>query len=333
MNRRQVTEILRRHAAILAVSRPLDRWTLRVLRGRTKIVYAHHVGPPTPYLAALGPTLTPTQLDDVLETLGRHFEFAPLADVLAANRAGVGSSLRLAVTFDDGFDMIASGALDVINAHGVKATTFVLPAMLGNRGLMWRNKLSAILSLRGEARAVSAYNALMVRTRSAPVGTASELLGAAMGWDMARKDELTDELWAACDMPSLSEFLDEHRPYFTARGLARWLAAGHAVGLHSDTHPDCSRLDAAGVRAELLDPARRMCAELDCRSLALSYPFGRRCRPAQERMLAASGLFDCALGIRGFSPHGTDPLQLERASIESDARFSVYGKALLGYPR
>jgi peptidoglycan/xylan/chitin deacetylase (PgdA/CDA1 family) len=273
------------------------------------------------------------QLDDVLETLGRHFEFAPLSDVLAANRAGDGSSLRLAVTFDDGFDLIASGALDVLNAHGVKATTFVLPAMLGNRGLMWRNKLSAILTLRGEERAVSAYNALMERTGSAAVATAPELLRAAMGWDMARKDELADELWAACDMPPLGEFLDEHRPYFTARGLARWRADGHAVGLHSNTHPDCSRLDVAGVRAELLDPARRLCAELGCGSLALSYPFGRRCRPAQERMLAGSGLFDCALGIRGFSPQGTDPLQLERASIESDARFSVYGKALLGYPR
>ena len=273
------------------------------------------------------------QLDDVLTTLGRHFEFAPLADVLAANQAGDGSSLRLAVTFDDGFDLIASGALDVLNAHGVKATTFVLTTMLDNRNLMWRNKLSAILTLRGEERAVSAYNALMQRTGSSRVGAGAELLAGAMRWDMARKDELTDELWAACDMPPQSEFLDEHRPYFTARGLARWLADGHAVGLHSATHPDCSRLDADGVRAELVDPARRLCAELERGSLALSYPFGRRCRPAQERLLAETGLFDCALGIRGFSPHGTDPLRLERASIETDARFSVYGKALLGYPR
>jgi peptidoglycan/xylan/chitin deacetylase (PgdA/CDA1 family) len=273
------------------------------------------------------------QLDDDLTTLGRHFEFAPLSEVLAANGASDGSSLRLAVTFDDGFDLIASGALGVLNAHGVKATTFVLTAMLDNRGLMWRNKLSAIQTLRPEESCVSAYNALMERTGSPGIGDASELLGAAMGWDMARKDELAHELWAACDMPPLSEFLDEHRPYFTARGLARWLADGHAVGLHTDTHPDCSRLDADGVRAEILDPARRLCAELERGSLAFSYPFGRRCRPAQERLLAGSGLFDCALGIRGFSPRGTDPLQLERASIEFDMGSSVYGKAFLGYPR
>lgn len=329
MNRREVKDLLRRHAAILAVSGPFARWTLRALGGRTKIVYAHHVGQTGPHLAAFEPGLTQMQLDDDLAMLGRHFEFAPLSEVLAADAP----SPRLAVTFDDGYDLIAGGALEVLNAHGVTATTFVLTAMLDNRGLMWRNKLSAILALRPRERCVSAYNALMERTGSPGIAAASELLGAAVGWEVGRKDELADELWAACDMPPLSEFLDEHRPYFSARGLARWLADGHDVGLHTDTHPDCSRLDADGARAEIIDPARRLCAELERGSLALSYPFGSRCRPAQERLLDESGLFDCALGIRGFSPRGTDPLRLERASIERELRFSVYGKAFLGHPR
>lgn len=295
-------------------------------------MYAHHVGLVGPHLAAFGPALTPERLDDRLTTLGRHFEFAPLQEVLADNGAD-GSSRRLAVTFDDGFDLIEGGALDVLAAHGVKATTFVLTAMLDNRGLMWRNKLSAIGALRPAERCVRAYNALMERVGSPGIDDASQLLGAAWGWEMARKDELADELWAACDMPSLEEFLDEHRPYFTADGLARWRADGHAVGLHTATHPDCSRLDGDGVRAEILEPARRLHAELGGAALSLSYPFGRRCSSEHERLLAESGLFDCALGIRGFSPRGTDRLRLERASIEDDMRFSVYGKAFLAFPR
>jgi peptidoglycan/xylan/chitin deacetylase (PgdA/CDA1 family) len=326
-----VADPLRRQVAILALSRPFARRTLRALGRRTKIVYAHHVGPPAPHLAAFGPAFTPERLDEHLTTLGHHFEFAPLAEVLTDNAAG-GASRRLAVTFDDGFDLIAGGALDVLDAHGVKATTFVLTATLGNRGLMWRNKLSAIQALRPAERAVSAYNALAQRTGVPPIGDASEFLGAAMEWDMARKDELADELWGACDMPPLGEFLDEHRPYFTADGLAQWRAGGHAVGLHSATHPDCSRLDDRGVLAEILEPAQRLCAELGQASVTFSYPFGRRCRPAQARLLAESGLLGCALGIRGCSPVGTDPLRLERASVESDMRFSVYGKAFLGYP-
>ena len=58
-----------------------------------------------------------------------------------------------------------------------------------------------------------------------------------MAWDMARKDELADALWAACDMPPLSEFLDEHRPYFTADGL-RALASPTATP--SASYPDAS---------------------------------------------------------------------------------------------
>ncbi|HEX7300626.1 MAG TPA: polysaccharide deacetylase family protein [Solirubrobacteraceae bacterium] len=325
---------LRRHAAAVALSSPLAPWTRRALRGRTKIVYAHHVGPPAPHLASFGPAFTAEQLDEHLTTLGRHFEFAPLADVLSANGAdGQAASERLAVTFDDGFDLIGTGALDVLDAHGVKATTFVLTEMLDNRGLMWRNKLSAIRALRPEDTYVPAYNRLVQSVGAPTIAAPSELLSAAMRWDMARKDELADELWAACDMPALSDFLGEHRPYFTRDGLATWLAGGHGVGLHTATHPDCSRLDGDGVRAEILEPAERLRAELGVASLPFSYPFGRRCEPRHEPILLDAGVLDCALGIRGFSRRGTDPLHLERASIEGDMRFSVYGKAFLGVPR
>ena len=57
-----------------------------------------------------------------------------------------------------------------------------------------------------------------------------------MRWDMGRKDELADALWAACDMPPLAEYLDEHRPYFTAEALARWRRRRPRVGLHT-RHP------------------------------------------------------------------------------------------------
>jgi peptidoglycan/xylan/chitin deacetylase (PgdA/CDA1 family) len=154
-----------------------------------------------------------------------------------------------------------------------------------------------------------------------------------MRWDMARKDELADALWDACDMPPLAEYLDEHRPYLTREQLATWLADGHSVGLHTATHPDCSRLDADGVRAEILDPARRLSVELGVAPLYFSFPFGRRCRPELEPLLERDGLLGCALGIRGFSPSGTSAMRLERASIEGDMRFSVYGKAFLDFPR
>jgi peptidoglycan/xylan/chitin deacetylase (PgdA/CDA1 family) len=330
MNRRQVTDLLRRHAGILAISGPFARRTLRGLGRRTKIVYAHHVGRPAPHLAAFGPAFGLEELDAQLTTLARHFEFAPLATVLEQTDA---TGSLVAVTFDDGFDLISSGAKEVLDAHGVKTTTFVLTAMLDNRGLMWRNKLSAVRALRAADTYVPAYNRVTAQVGAPPIREASELLGAAMRWDMARKDELADALWDACDMPPLAEYLDEHRPYLTREQVATWVADGHSVGLHTATHPDCSRLDADGVRAEILEPARQLSAELGVAPLHFSFPFGRRCRPELEPLLERDGLLACALGIRGFSPSGTSPMRLERASIEGDMRFSVYGKAFLDFPR
>jgi peptidoglycan/xylan/chitin deacetylase (PgdA/CDA1 family) len=330
MNRRQVTDLLRRHAGILAISGPFARRTLRGLGRRTKIVYAHHVGPPAPHLAEFGAAFGPEELDAQLTMLARHFQFAPLATVLEQTDA---TASLVAVTFDDGFDLIASGAKEVLDAHSVKATTFVLTAMLDNRGLMWRNKLSAICALRPADTYVPAYNRVTAQVGAPPIREASELLGAAMRWDMARKDELADALWDACHMPPLAEYLDEHRPYLTREQLATWVADGHSVGLHTATHPDCSRLDADGVRAEILEPARRLSAELGVAQLDFSFPFGRRCRPELRPLLERDGLLGCALGIRGFSPSGTSPMRLERASIEGDMRFSVYGKAFLDFPR
>jgi peptidoglycan/xylan/chitin deacetylase (PgdA/CDA1 family) len=330
MNRRQVTDLLRRHAGILAISGPFARRTLRELARRTKIVYAHQVGPPAPHFADFGPPFRPEELDAQLTELGRHFEFAPLATVL--ERGGEPSWL-VAVTFDDGYDLVGSGAKDVLDAHGVKATTFVLTSMIDNRGLMWRNKLSAIRALRSPDAYVPAYNRVTAQVGAPAIRAASELMDAAMRWDMGRKDELADALWTACDMPPLAEYLDEHRPYLTREQLATWIADGHFVGLHTDTHPDCSRLDADGVRAEILEPARRLRAELGDVALHFSYPFGRRCRPELEPLLERDGSIGCALGIRGFAPSGTSPMRLERASIEGDMRFSVYGKAFLDFPR
>jgi peptidoglycan/xylan/chitin deacetylase (PgdA/CDA1 family) len=323
-----MADFLRRHAGILALTPPFARRTLRELAGRTAIVYAHHVGANAPHLVHVGGALSCEQLDQRLSELGRHFEFVPLEEVVAGAPAQ-----RLAVTFDDGFDLVASGAVDVLNAHGVRATTFVLTAMDGNRDLMWRNKLSAALVLRPAETCVRAYNALAARAGLPAIAGASELMPAAFAWEMGRKDELADELWAACDMPPLREYLDEHRPYLTDDAAARWLADGHAIGLHTATHPDCSRLDAAGVRAEILDAAEALCARLGSASVTLSYPFGRRCAPEHEHLVGEAAHIDAALGIAGMSPNGTDRLRLERASIEGDMRFSVYAKALLGRPR
>ena len=324
--------VVKQAIGAVALSPVLAFRTRGALLGRINVVYAHYVGGPVPYYEDFYVGSTLEQLETELRQLAEHFAFASLADVVRG--AGAADSRRplLAVTFDDGFDMIGNGVAELLERHGVRATTFLITSTIGNSNLMWRNKLSAIRSLRQETL-VTRYNELVAKTGAGTIAAGDELMPATASWPMERKEELVDALWAMCDMPPLDEFLGEHQPYFTWDALREWLARGHSVGLHTATHPYCGRLDRGAVDAEIVAPAHLLKERVPTAFLPLSYPFGSRLPSAVERELYESGVFDCAFGIEGFAPRGTEPYRLERACIEGELAYPVFGKALLGLPR
>jgi peptidoglycan/xylan/chitin deacetylase (PgdA/CDA1 family) len=316
-----------------AISPPVAARTRSSLIRRVNVVYHHYIGDRCPYYDDFYYESTLERLDADLAVLGRHFEFCSLEEVLDGPADASGGLPRLAVTFDDGFDLIRSGVLNVLVQHGVRATTFVVTSTLDNADLMWRNKMSAIRALRDPSVYVSKYNEMMRRCDLPEISQARAFMLASEAWPMDHMVELSDELWRSCDMPPLAEFLDEWRPYFTWEGLRAWLAAGHHVGLHTATHPYCNRIGPAAVTQEIIQPAALLRRALGLDFLPFSYPFGIRLSEPSERELYELGVFDCAFGIEGFARRGTVPHRLERASIEKELYFPVFGRAFLGLPR
>ena len=315
-------------AALVSLSPVLSPVRRRALRGTTNIVYYHYIGPDVPYYADFATGCTLERFAQDLETLREHFRFASLAQVIAGRDDA--KKPLLALTFDDGFDLIASGVADVLELYGATATTFVITSCIDNEALMWRNKLSVIRALVDESVYVARYNELMRERGYPPVARGRMLQAASLAWPAGEKDELADALWASCDLPPVATVLAEYRPYFTWEGLERWLERGHDVGLHTATHPMCSRLDAAGIHAEIVEPAQLLRRRLGLESVPFSYPFGRRLPEAVERELYEQGVFSCAVGINGFAAVATPPYRLERACAEQGLGLSVFGRALLG---
>jgi len=326
-----LTAIVKKGVGLLSLQPPFSSWLRRRLRGGINVVYTHYVGESVPYYADFYLGSTIDRFDRDLVFLKRHFDFVSLANLVGQEGPrNEPSRPLLALTFDDGFDALGNGVLEVLSHHEVQATSFVITDMVGNKNLMWRNKLTAIRALREERLYVRHYNDLVAKFGQPGISRGDELLPASTHWTMKWKDEMVDALWSACDMPALDEFLDEHRPYFTWGGLEQWLSAGHHVGLHTATHPFCSRLSPEEIRAEIEEPASLLRSRLGLRFLPFSYPFGIRLSAPVDQQLYESRVFDCAFGIEGFVPRGTPGYRLERASIEGDFAYSVFGSAFVG---
>lgn len=308
--------------------RPVAR---RMFLHHTNIVYYHIIGERQPYYrSGSDGEYALDQFSRDLANLKKVFTFTTLEKLCERNQGGPASDKPLmALTFDDGFSH-GPQFMQVLDFHDVKATQFLIMSCVDNQNLMWRNKIFAIEAMVPEAIYVARYNELAGRAGLQPIGSGADFRSANLAWSMAQKDELADELWRACNMPPLAEFLDEHRPYLSWKEIGGWLGAGHSVGLHTLTHPYCSRLDDEEIEQEIVRPAADMRKRFNLDFLPFSYPFGDRISAAREQALMDRGVFDSALGIRGFSRRGTASHRLDRANIEEwGIGWAVFGRPMI----
>jgi peptidoglycan/xylan/chitin deacetylase (PgdA/CDA1 family) len=328
-----VKRFIKRAGGSLCGSRLLAPLVCSRVRNSINVVYYHFVGEPAPHYDAFYSGCTLECFSKDLERLVRVFTFAPLAEVIASD--GSARKPKIAVTFDDGFDLHQTGVMEVLARFGVPATTFVITSCVDNQALMWRHKLSAIRSLAPKATCIAEYNKLAVGKSLPPIQSTGQLMDAASRWEMTTKDSLAAELWENCSLQPLGEYLSAHKPYFSWDGLRRWLAAGHSVGFHTHSHPDCARLQAADLEGELIGPAMNLKNKLNLKELCLSYPFGSRLLRPLEDHIFSRNIFQAIFGIKGFRKKGVSNQRLERAGVEQDGvGWPVFAHSLLnGFAR
>jgi peptidoglycan/xylan/chitin deacetylase (PgdA/CDA1 family) len=306
----------------------LAHFSRRFFTRRANMVYYHGVWPTgSTLLAALGGITTDVFARDMAQLVS-FFTPVSLSTMLSLNASGdEPPEPCMAVTFDDGLDLNRSGALDVLDRLRIPATTFVVLDCVGNHRLMWHHKLAVARSTVGEAVFQREFH--RVSQRLVPASRTLSVVNTTKAWPMARKDEYADEVWRACRMPPVEAFLDAQRPYSDWSDLEEWRRRGNTVGLHTRTHPFCSRLDSAGIADEITDSATRLAARLGVDTVPFAYPFGDRLTDADAELALTKGPISCLLGIDGPRTLGTAAHRLGRSKGETDINVSVFAKPVV----
>jgi peptidoglycan/xylan/chitin deacetylase (PgdA/CDA1 family) len=267
-----------------------------------------------------------------MQFLASQFRFVKIEEILHKNTTGTEwPDPVIAVCFDDGHNFIGTGSLEILQEFRISATMFVITACVGNSHLMWMHKLTAIAHLRGSELLLKNYNQVVSRRLIGPtIRFMSDLPFAARAWPMRAKDEIADEIYALSNMPDVSEILDRYRPYLSWDALHSWVELGHDVGLHTRTHPFCSRLTACDLEDEIISPAAEIRERIGAHSLAFAYPFGDRLSTSELELGAfqSAGL-SSMLGVTGVSKLGTSPWRLERVEGEFGLDHRLFGRPIL----
>jgi peptidoglycan/xylan/chitin deacetylase (PgdA/CDA1 family) len=207
-----------------------------------------------------------------LAQLARTHEVVSLDDLDAPPR---GARPRAAITFDDAYAGALGLGLDALAAHGMPATIFVAPGLLG-RDRTWWDALAAP----GTGLAEDARRHALEACR----GAGDAVLA-----------------WAAdAGLPLCAP--GAHARIGTAAELQRAAARpGVTLALHTWSHPNLARLDADETREELVRCREWLAEHVGPPRPWLAYPYGLHA-PHTEAAARSAGVERAFLVTGGWTP-------------------------------
>jgi len=224
-------------------------------RNRLEIVLYHFVtGEQNPFAGA-GHNVAPGEFEKQLTYLQSRYEILPLEEAVIAHGEGrLGTGPVACVCFDDGYRCNLTEAYPILQKVGVPATIFVCPSILGNRDLLWRDKVRYLLDKgledeflsflkNGESAGSYRFDALkslsFYRWTKSPKGIS----------DMGIQEDLRRFFEAKSIAPA--ELAREFDLFFEPDAVhPNW--EGLTFGNHTWSHPLMTLLDADSQREEIL---------------------------------------------------------------------------------
>jgi peptidoglycan/xylan/chitin deacetylase (PgdA/CDA1 family) len=182
------------------------------------------------------------------------------------------TKLRVMFTFDDGWKDNYTNALPVLRDHGIPATIFVCPGLVGRTLPFWPELVTALLS-----------------QASPPAGGAEieKLIETLKTYPTERREQFINGLYK---LHAPIEARNAHRGDSTVlwEDIREMDAAGIRFGCHTHTHQILTAVPAQTARQEIRDSKRAIEAALYRRCDLFAYPNGNS-SAATRRILTEEG--------------------------------------------
>lgn len=293
-------------------------------RGRLTIVTFHRVLPPS-LLAQYpmpGIAVTPDELDYFLRVFRQHYVVGSLRDMADRHAAGGRADKPLlAVTFDDGQLDNYLFARPVLQAHGVKASFYVVAAAADANEILWHDRMAFAIRAAVAARRDGLAQWL------AELGVSSDAEDPAMA-AVAQAKRLTPAQREARQQTLDQLCGGEVRPDWD--GMMNWdhlrqmQREGHEIGSHSHSHPILPLVDDEGLQNEIMGSKTRLEQQLGREVVSFCYPNGDH----DARVVAAvrtAGYRYAVTTTYGLNSRGADVCTMRRIDIQGR-----YGRNLKG---
>jgi len=245
--------------------------------------------------------------------VSRHFD---TVDVRTAVPGEVHTRLRVAFTFDDGWQDNSAVALPILREHGIPATVFLCTGLTGQKTPFWPERLRGALRrrFRGNCgrRAVTLIEALVESLKYC---------------SQEARDAHVRMLCARIPKREREETYDGDSTltWDQVRAMDR---LGIRFGAHSHSHPILTSGPPESMAGEIRD-SKSVCEAMLARECDLfAYPNGDW-SPEIKELVAESGFRRAFITERGAWLPTSDPLAIPRSNVQQEdltglsGRFSV----------
>lgn len=197
----------------------------------------------------------PISLDDVLESLENHCGL-PKRSVV--------------VTFDDGYADNFEIAAPILQKYGISACFYVMVGPIDNGGVPWFARIRYAVAHTKAAQWTDSEGKNHVldtpQHRTEAFWSASRCLAKSSG---KQQEKLLQEMESTLDVEPLSSADCKMMSWEQVRALHK---AGHIVGSHTVSHPNCAYVSCSDLDSEFLTSKKRLEDELKSPVVHFSYP-------------------------------------------------------------